>query len=66
MGLLLKGEKTCQEQICGADFKLKLTCNTDLPYHFGDMCFLEGQNFGFWGSLGVPLPKGEKICLGQI
>jgi len=33
---------------------------------YTDIRFLEGQNFGFWGSLGIPPPKMEKICPGPI
>jgi len=29
-------------------------------YRFRDVRFLRGQNFGFWGFLGVPPPKWEK------
>jgi len=33
---------------------------------FETLASLEGQNFGFWGSLGVTAPKWEKQRPGPI
>jgi len=37
----------------------KFTCNAATCIARYSIAFLEGQNFGFWGSLGVPPPKGR-------
>ena len=46
-----------------------MTCNAATHHrrdNCGEMAKIYSQNFWFWGSLGVPPPKGETFCLGMI